>query len=172
MPSSQIVQWGRIKTRKAKIRRARPVRLGLSLPSPREFFAFLFTERLFTTILEPGTGYATPVSLTTIREMFCNHWGRIKYWTLNLLIVIHSLHSLVTKNTWLIFSKNVIHLTKGTSEKQTNKQTKTQGPSTGIRMFLKTDIFSPFYSPLFTRKRRFRNPKRRFLKTAPRVKIF
>ena len=28
-----------------------------SLPSPRAFFAFLFTERLFTTISEPGTGY-------------------------------------------------------------------------------------------------------------------
>ena len=26
------------------------------LPSPRAFFAFLFTERLFTTISEPGTG--------------------------------------------------------------------------------------------------------------------
>ena len=28
-----------------------------SLPSPRAFFAFLFTEQLFTTISEPGTGY-------------------------------------------------------------------------------------------------------------------
>ena len=36
------------------------IRVGctvLSLPSPRAFFAFLFTERLFTTILQPGTGY-------------------------------------------------------------------------------------------------------------------
>ena len=30
---------------------------ALSLPSPRAFFAFPFTERLFTTISEPGTGY-------------------------------------------------------------------------------------------------------------------
>ena len=30
---------------------------ALSLPSPRAFFAFLFTERLFTPISEPGTGY-------------------------------------------------------------------------------------------------------------------
>ena len=30
-----------------------------TLPSPRAFFAFLFTERLFTTISEPGTGYPT-----------------------------------------------------------------------------------------------------------------
>ena len=30
---------------------------ALSLPSPRAFFAFFFTERFFTTILEPETGY-------------------------------------------------------------------------------------------------------------------
>ena len=30
---------------------------ALSLPSPRAFFSFLFTERLFATISEPGTGY-------------------------------------------------------------------------------------------------------------------
>ena len=30
---------------------------GLSLPSPRAFFAFLITERLSTTISEPGTDY-------------------------------------------------------------------------------------------------------------------
>ena len=30
---------------------------ALSLSSLRAFFAFLFTERLFTTILEPRTGY-------------------------------------------------------------------------------------------------------------------
>ena len=29
---------------------------ALSLPSPRAFFAFLITERLSTTISEPGTG--------------------------------------------------------------------------------------------------------------------
>ena len=29
---------------------------ALSLPSPCAFFAFLFTEQLFTTISEPGTG--------------------------------------------------------------------------------------------------------------------
>ena len=57
---------GRIKTSKAKIRRAR---LGKGDGGdggdgggggdggiPRAFFAFLVTERLFTTILEPGTG--------------------------------------------------------------------------------------------------------------------
>ena len=62
----QIVQFGRIKTSKAKIRRTRLGKGGgggekngnaaLSPPSPRAFFAFLFTERLFTTIPEPGTG--------------------------------------------------------------------------------------------------------------------
>ena len=31
--------------------------VALSLSSPRAFFAFLFTERLSTTISEPGTGY-------------------------------------------------------------------------------------------------------------------
>ena len=31
---------------------------ALSLPSPRAFFEFLFTERLSTTISESGTGYA------------------------------------------------------------------------------------------------------------------
>ena len=54
---------GRIKTSKAKIRRAR---LGKGDGGdgggggdggiPRAFFGFLFTERLFTTILDPGTG--------------------------------------------------------------------------------------------------------------------
>ena len=37
----------------------------MSLPSPRAFFAFLFTERLFTTISEPGAGYLFPSSLHT-----------------------------------------------------------------------------------------------------------
>ena len=37
---------------KAKIRRAR-----LGKGGPRAFSAVLFTERLFTTISEPGTGY-------------------------------------------------------------------------------------------------------------------
>ena len=39
----------------------RRTRLGkggsLSLPNPSAFFAFLFTERLFKPIPEPGTGY-------------------------------------------------------------------------------------------------------------------
>ena len=30
---------------------------ALSLPSPHAFYAFLITERLSTTISEPGTGY-------------------------------------------------------------------------------------------------------------------
>ena len=50
---------------KAKLRRARLGKGGggggknaaLSLSSPRAFFAFLLTERLSTTISEPGTGY-------------------------------------------------------------------------------------------------------------------
>ena len=44
---------------KAKIRRAHLGKGGgaLSLLRSRAFFAFLLTERLFTTILEPGTGY-------------------------------------------------------------------------------------------------------------------
>ena len=37
---------------------------SLSLPSPRAFFAFLITERLSTTISEPGTGYFAPRPLT------------------------------------------------------------------------------------------------------------
>ena len=37
----------------------------MSLPSPRAFFAFLFTERLFTTISKPGEGYLFPSSLHT-----------------------------------------------------------------------------------------------------------
>ena len=49
---------------KAKLRRARLGKGGggggknaaLSLSSPRAFFAFLITERLSTTISEPGTG--------------------------------------------------------------------------------------------------------------------
>ena len=47
---------------KVKLRRARLGKGGgggggaLSLPSPRAFFAFLITERLSTTISEPGTG--------------------------------------------------------------------------------------------------------------------
>ena len=61
VPGSQIVQWERIKTSKTKVRRAQPGKgdVGggaLSLPSPRAFFAFLITERLSTTISEPGTG--------------------------------------------------------------------------------------------------------------------
>ena len=51
MPGSQIVQWERIKTSKAKIRRAR-----LGKGGGGAFFAFLITERLSTTISEPGTG--------------------------------------------------------------------------------------------------------------------
>ena len=53
---------------------------ALSLPSPCAFFAFLFTERLFTTISEPGTGYywgrtgqllaISPLSSITIPEVF------------------------------------------------------------------------------------------------------
>ena len=43
---------------KVKLRRARLGKGGGSgLPSPRAFFAFLITERLSTTISEPGTGY-------------------------------------------------------------------------------------------------------------------
>ena len=47
---------------KAKLRRARLGKGGgsggnLALSSPRAFFAFLITERLSTTISEPGTGY-------------------------------------------------------------------------------------------------------------------
>lgn len=33
------------------------VSTALSLPSPGAFFAFTFAERLFTNILEPGTGW-------------------------------------------------------------------------------------------------------------------
>ena len=39
------------------VKKMRTGSAALSLPSPRAFFAFLFTERLFTTISEPGTGY-------------------------------------------------------------------------------------------------------------------
>ncbi|RMX37461.1 hypothetical protein pdam_00011725, partial [Pocillopora damicornis] len=56
---SQIVYCGRVKTSKAKIRRALLGKVAVaaqSLPSPRTFFAFLCTKRLFTTISESGTG--------------------------------------------------------------------------------------------------------------------
>ena len=39
------------------VKKMRTGSAALSLPSPRAFFAFLFTERLFTTTSEPGTGY-------------------------------------------------------------------------------------------------------------------
>ena len=39
------------------VKKMRTGSAALSLPSPRAFFAFLFTERLFTTISKPGTGY-------------------------------------------------------------------------------------------------------------------
>ena len=39
------------------VKKTRTGSAALSLPSPRPFFAFLITERLFTTISEPGTGY-------------------------------------------------------------------------------------------------------------------
>ena len=39
------------------VKKMRTGSAALSLPSPRTFFAFLFTERLFTTTSEPGTGY-------------------------------------------------------------------------------------------------------------------
>ena len=39
------------------------------------------------------------------------------------------------------------------------KQTQTQGLSTGIRVFLKTEIFSPFHSLPSTRQGRFQAPK-------------
>ena len=38
------------------VKKMRTGSAALSLPSPRVFFAFLFTERLSTTISEPGTG--------------------------------------------------------------------------------------------------------------------
>ena len=53
-------------TRKVKIRRAR---LGKGGGGPRSFFAFLFTQRLFITILEPGTGYHGVGEL-----LFCPRW--------------------------------------------------------------------------------------------------
>ena len=39
------------------VKKMRTGSAALSLSSPRAFFAFLFTERLSTTISEPGTGY-------------------------------------------------------------------------------------------------------------------
>ena len=39
------------------VKKMRTGSAALSLPSPRAFFAFLITERLSTTISEPGTGY-------------------------------------------------------------------------------------------------------------------
>ena len=38
------------------VKKMRTGSAALSLPSPRAFLAFLFTERLFTTLSEPGTG--------------------------------------------------------------------------------------------------------------------
>ena len=39
------------------VKKMRTGSAALSLSSPRAFFAFLITERLSTTISEPGTGY-------------------------------------------------------------------------------------------------------------------
>ena len=50
-----LAQW-----RKAYLGNGAVAARKMSLPSPRAFFAFLFTERLFTTISEPGTGYGRP----------------------------------------------------------------------------------------------------------------
>ena len=38
------------------IKKMRTGSAALSLPSPQTFFALLFTEQLFITISEPGTG--------------------------------------------------------------------------------------------------------------------
>ena len=38
------------------VKKMRTGSAAMSLPSPRAFFAFLITERLFTTISELGTG--------------------------------------------------------------------------------------------------------------------
>ena len=38
------------------VKKMRTGSAAMSFPSPRAFFAFLITERLFTTISEPGTG--------------------------------------------------------------------------------------------------------------------
>ena len=43
---------------------------ALSLPSPRAFFAFLITERLSTTISEPGTGYDKMDSLVNDKQTY------------------------------------------------------------------------------------------------------
>ena len=62
--SGQNIAYARLSdsivgTSKTKMRRARLGKGGRCVPSPRAFshiFIHLFTERLFTTILEPGTG--------------------------------------------------------------------------------------------------------------------
>ena len=55
------------------VKKMRTGSAALSLPSPRAFFAFLFTERLFTTISEPGTGYVSderePYHFTTSGDL-------------------------------------------------------------------------------------------------------
>ena len=47
------------------VKKMRTGSAALSLPSSRAFFSFLITERLSTTISEPGTGY----QIACMREM-------------------------------------------------------------------------------------------------------
>ena len=49
------------------VKKMRTGSAALSLPSSRAFFAFLITERLSTTISEPGTGYLV-TDRTSIRR--------------------------------------------------------------------------------------------------------
>ena len=48
------------------VKKMRTGSAALSLPSPSAFFAFLITERLSTTISEPGTGYIRHVSMSSV----------------------------------------------------------------------------------------------------------
>ena len=57
------------------VKKMRTGSAALSLPSPRAFFAFLFTERLFTTISEPGTGYPDLGSGSSLSGPSCSKAG-------------------------------------------------------------------------------------------------
>ena len=49
------------------VKKMRTGSAALSLPSPGAFFAFFITERLSTTISEPGTGYFVSTTWVWIR---------------------------------------------------------------------------------------------------------
>ena len=56
------------------VKKMRTGSAALSLPSPRAFFAFLISERLSTTISEPGTGYGEWDRVILSKKLTCWFW--------------------------------------------------------------------------------------------------